>query len=92
MNAMNEGKAVEHNRSVYMDILIEGWKNSEKQGKNTKCRIEIELFCSIAPRTCENFRALCAGDRGLGKFTNRPVSAAFSKNIQYAIFYHLFPS
>ena len=27
-------------------------------------RITFELYSDVLPRTCENFRALCAGDRG----------------------------
>jgi len=34
-------------------------------------RIIFELHDDIVPKTAENFRALCAGDKGIGKTTNK---------------------
>ncbi|KAG8037387.1 hypothetical protein G9C98_005597 [Cotesia typhae] len=36
-------------------------------------RIIFELYMDICPRTCENFRALCCGELGLGKTTGKPL-------------------
>ena len=44
------------NPRVFLDISI------DNQYAGT---IQIELFADIVPNTAENFRSLCAGDRGL---------------------------
>jgi peptidylprolyl isomerase len=48
----------EGNASVYFDVTIDG---------ETAGRIEMELFSSFVPKTAENFRALCTGEKGDGK-------------------------
>jgi len=46
------------NSQVFFDITIGG----KKEG-----RIVMELFNDVTPKTAENFRALCTGERGLGR-------------------------
>ncbi|KAJ4850562.1 hypothetical protein Tsubulata_020453 [Turnera subulata] len=51
------------NPRVYLDIMIDG----EQAG-----RITMELNAGLFPRTAENFRALCTGEKGTGK-SGRPL-------------------
>jgi len=48
----------ENNPRVFFDIEIGGKKIG---------RIQMELFSTITPKTAENFRALCTGEKGGGK-------------------------
>lgn len=43
---------------VFFDIEMDG---------TPKGRIVMELFSKDLPKTCENFRALCTGEKGIGK-------------------------
>lgn len=43
---------------VFFDINI----GEEKAG-----RVTMELFSDVVPKTAENFRALCTGEKGVGK-------------------------
>ncbi|VDD86544.1 unnamed protein product [Enterobius vermicularis] len=54
---------------VFFDMSIDG-RNAG--------RIVMELFADIVPKTSENFRALCTGERGVGKF-GKPLHYKGSK-------------
>merc|ERR1712070_188299 len=55
-----EGETVtsKKNPRVFFDIEIDDRKIG---------RIQMELFSTITPKTAENFRALCTGEKGVGK-------------------------
>uniref|UniRef100_A0AAZ3QRE2 Peptidyl-prolyl cis-trans isomerase n=1 Tax=Oncorhynchus tshawytscha TaxID=74940 RepID=A0AAZ3QRE2_ONCTS len=36
-------------------------------------RVVVELFSDVCPKTCENFRCLCTGEKGIGKGTQKPL-------------------
>ncbi|XP_020372537.2 peptidyl-prolyl cis-trans isomerase G [Rhincodon typus] len=36
-------------------------------------RVVFELFSDVCPKTCENFRCLCTGEKGVGKSTQKPL-------------------
>ncbi|KAL0112183.1 hypothetical protein PUN28_011927 [Cardiocondyla obscurior] len=52
------------NARVFFDVEVGGLPMG---------RIVFELFSDTCPMTCENFRALCTGEKGLGKTTSKPL-------------------
>ncbi|KAL5561821.1 hypothetical protein UlMin_031568 [Ulmus minor] len=53
-----------NNPCVFLDVTINGEPME---------RIFIELFADVVPKTAENFRALCTGEKGIGKSTGKPL-------------------
>ncbi|KAL7443870.1 hypothetical protein ACHAXH_007724 [Discostella pseudostelligera] len=58
---------------VYFDVVISASSNDgeEEEGEPTTGRITFGLFGKVAPRTVENFRSLCACDKGYGKISGK---------------------
>ena len=52
------------NPRVFFEVTI---------GSRVAGKIEFELFQNIVPRTVENFRCLCTGEKGLSKITKVPL-------------------
>ncbi|CAO3567443.1 unnamed protein product [Mortierella alpina] len=53
------------NPRTFFDIAI---------GQEPIGRIVFELFANVVPKTAENFRALCTGEKGIGKTTGKPLT------------------
>ncbi|KAG7257864.1 hypothetical protein CRUP_037344 [Coryphaenoides rupestris] len=60
----NHKPATRDNPRVFFDVDVGG----KRVG-----RIVMELFADTTPRTAENFRALCTGEKGVGKSTGKPL-------------------
>ena len=58
LDAVHRSDNMESQPVVFFDMTIGG----EPAG-----RIEMELFETVCPKTCENFRALCTGEKGMGR-------------------------
>ncbi|KAK3193673.1 hypothetical protein Dsin_024983 [Dipteronia sinensis] len=52
------------NPLVFLDVSIDG---------DPVEKIVIELFADVVPKTAENFRMLCTGEKGIGKSTGKPL-------------------
>ncbi|CAI0435688.1 unnamed protein product [Linum tenue] len=58
-----------NNPRVYFDMAV---------GNASAGRIVMELFADTTPRTAENFRALCTGEKGVGR-SRKPLHFKGSK-------------
>lgn len=72
--AAAEAAVAVRNPRCYLDVSIGG----ELEG-----RIVVELYASVVPRTAENFRALCTGEKGVGADNGAPL--------HYKVYPSLFP-
>ena len=61
--------------SVFMDVAIGG----EPAG-----RLTFNLYGNVAPKTCDNFRALCTGEKGVG-VSGKPL------HFKNSIFHRIIP-
>ena len=52
------------NPKVFLDLEI---------GTRPLGRLVIELFANVTPKTAENFRALCTGERGNSPISHKPL-------------------
>ncbi|XP_074561466.1 LOW QUALITY PROTEIN: peptidyl-prolyl cis-trans isomerase CYP63-like [Curcuma longa] len=56
--------ATKKNPIVFLEISVDG---------KPPDRMDIELFADEVPKTAENFRALCTGEKGIGDYTKAPL-------------------
>ena len=59
------GEADPNNPIVYFDIAI---------GNKPAGRLEMTLRADICPKTVENFRCLCTGEKGASAASGKPLS------------------
>jgi FKBP-type peptidyl-prolyl cis-trans isomerase FklB len=57
---LSDVKGKKENTKVFLDVRI-------GDGEEKPARIEFELFDSVVPKTAENFRMLCTGEKGLSR-------------------------
>jgi peptidylprolyl isomerase len=60
------GSEPKPNPTVFFDIEVDGYGEAG--------RMEIELYADTVPRTAENFRCLCTGEKGLSRVSGLPLS------------------
>ena len=58
------------NVRVFMEFEAASSKDGTKKDVG---RVEFELFSAALPRTCENFRSFCTGERGNGVQSGKPM-------------------
>ncbi|KAG6558247.1 hypothetical protein Mapa_000430 [Marchantia paleacea] len=61
---MGKSKGLVSNPRVFFDITIDG---------DPAGRMIIELYADSVPKTAENFRALCTGEKGVGAVTGKAL-------------------
>jgi len=68
---------------VWFEFVLDGFSDEDGNPVYTD-RVVIELFTDKAPKTCENFRALCTGEMGTGQESGKPLHYKGSKvlNVQ----------
>eukprot|EP00658_Telonema_sp_P-2_P036286 TRINITY_DN26282_c0_g1_i3.p1 TRINITY_DN26282_c0_g1~~TRINITY_DN26282_c0_g1_i3.p1 ORF type:complete len:382 (+),score=137.02 TRINITY_DN26282_c0_g1_i3:91-1236(+) len=69
---------------VFLQFGLDGFVSAEDGSQIELERVVIELFTDRVPKTCENFRALCTGEMGMGKVSGKPLHYKGTKitNIQ----------
>jgi len=74
---VSAGDAEKITHKVYFDVDIEG--------EGSAGRVVLGLFGSTVPKTVENFRALCTGEKGVGK-AGKPL------HYKNSIFHRIIPN